>query len=236
MMEPTISLENLIGLGWPFLGLIIGVLGLFSLKGKSIQNNEKVWFLPLFAYMLHQFEEHGIDFKGEFYSFQRVLCSAFSLPPVGREDEFFEYCPASKWVIFAVNCGTIWVLMFACGYLIQQNRFSMVKASTVGVMIVNTIVHIRNFLTTGSYNSGLVTSLLLFFPLSIYLIRRESQRIPGKLTLILFKCLIMGVLLHAILLSSLFLTFKYHMFSEFTLSLIQLLNGILPVILDYFFR
>src|SRR3989338_6470544 len=110
----------------------------------------------------------------------------------------------------------------------------MVKASTVGVMIVNTIVHIRNFLTTGSYNSGLVTSLLLFFPLSFYLIRRESQRIPGKLTLILFKCLIMGVLVHVVLMTSYVVSFKYHVFSEFTLSLIQLLNGVLPIMLDYY--
>ena len=66
-------------LQWPWLGLVLGVLGLAFLfvsflRRRSDDRFSVLVWMPLFIYMLHQFEEHGIDLFGNHYAFLAFFC------------------------------------------------------------------------------------------------------------------------------------------------------------------
>ncbi|KAI9327199.1 hypothetical protein DFJ73DRAFT_800964 [Zopfochytrium polystomum] len=52
--------------------------------------------------MLHQFEEHGVDFLGRPYHFRSFLCRSAGFSSL-------KSCPASAEFIFASNVCTLWV-------------------------------------------------------------------------------------------------------------------------------
>jgi hypothetical protein len=81
--------------GWPYLGLVAGVVGLAFLLAWPKRAGESRWRDPswlvclmLPVYTLHQFEEHGINLRGEHYHFLTELCAL-----LGRLD--LSRCPAN---------------------------------------------------------------------------------------------------------------------------------------------
>ena len=69
---------------WPYIATPIGVISLsyvfYLIIHNSYQPNyneylgKTLGWLLLPTYMIHQFEEHGIDFTGEKYAFQKFFC------------------------------------------------------------------------------------------------------------------------------------------------------------------
>jgi hypothetical protein len=68
-------------MGWPYVGLGLTLLLLVGLTlsrrpGALPRWQDPAWVLPLLwpMYLLHQFEEHGIDLLGRHYAFLGALC------------------------------------------------------------------------------------------------------------------------------------------------------------------
>src|SRR4051812_39212989 len=93
---------------WPWAGLMLALV-LFALLffTDRLRGNRKIqrwrdfqWLAWLFlpVYMLHQFEEHGIDLLGQAYAFRASMCGIFGfMTPEG--------CPIPESFLTAVNVG-----------------------------------------------------------------------------------------------------------------------------------
>jgi len=214
---------------WPWLGLVLASLLLLWSAARraegpwSARLRDAGWllWLALPVYMLHQFEEHGVDALGRSYAFQGGLCSVlgYTGPVAG--------CPATVAFIFAVNVGSVWISLGA-GALSGARRV-LIGAAGLGIPTVNAVVHVVPAIRTGAYNPGLVTALALFVPYCVWTLRelvRQGLLRRGQLGLVVLS----GVLVHAILIGSL-LAYGRGYFTESALVAIQLINGFIPIAL-----
>src|SRR5262245_37616747 len=127
---------------WPFAGLALAIvlfviLGAAPMAGRpwSARWTDPAWLLWLAVpvYMLHQFEEHGIDLLGRSYAFQAVMCETLGF----RGD--LTACPADPMFLFVVNVGTVWISGIA-GALLGPRR--MVGFCACAIPLINGVVHV----------------------------------------------------------------------------------------------
>ena len=214
---------------WPWFAL---VLASALLVWSAVRRVEGPWrarlrdagwllWLALPVYMLHQFEEHGVDALGRSYAFQGTLCSTvgYTGPIAG--------CPVTAAFLFAVNAGAVWIALGAGG--LAGPRRALIGAAGLGIPTVNAAIHIMPALRTGTYNPGLVTSIVLFVPFCAFTLRelvRQGLLRRGQLWFVALS----GALTHAILMGSLF-AYWYGKIGEPLLVAIQVLNGFTPIAL-----
>ena len=89
-------------LGWPYLGLVLAAWLAAVLVSEARRLPGRPWTDPGWVlgwvwpmYLLHQFEEHGVDLLGRHYAFLGFLCEALGSPGPG--------CPATPAFVFSVN-------------------------------------------------------------------------------------------------------------------------------------
>ena len=157
-------------LTWPFLALVCGlggVLGLLVAPRKPDQPprwRDPAWLLCLMlpVYMLHQFEEHGVDLLGRRFHFLVDMCGMLGHPALGT-------CPADPAFILAVNVGGVWAAGLCA--IVWRRRNPMVGACAFGIPLVNGLAHLGPAITHRAYNSGLLTGVLVFLPLCVVVLR-----------------------------------------------------------------
>jgi hypothetical protein len=121
------------------------------------------------AYMLHQFEEYGVDLLGQRWAFPAELCRALGYAP--------EACPAEPYFFMAVNVGTVWIAGALA--IVLRNRNVAVGTCAFGIPLINAGIHIGRALLQGAYNPGVFTSLVLFLPLCAYALVTIKPRLLG---------------------------------------------------------
>ncbi|UIJ45091.1 HXXEE domain-containing protein [Sphingomonas cannabina] len=172
------------------------------------------------AYLLHQFEEHGIDARGMPYAFRSTLCATFGFADA-------THCPIPDAFIAAVNIPVVWLAGPISALL--GRRWPAIALSYLSVPAVNAVAHLGPAIASGSYNPGLVTAVLLFLPLSIWTFRIALRR-PDLGGLAVAATLLGGILIHAVLMLSL----KAYLaggISETVLIAIQIFNPAVPMLL-----
>jgi hypothetical protein len=168
-------------------------------------------------YLLHQFEEHGIDLHGNHYAFLGGLCSVLGFP-TGKD------CPADPGFIFAVNVLGCW-LAFALPFVYAVRR-PLIAACAWGIPLVNALTHIGSAVAHRAYNPGVLTSVTLFIPLSLWMLR--TLLVAGVLKRAdIFRIIAAGAVTHAVLLGSLLLRMRALPYSLFLA--INALNGLWPL-------
>lgn len=217
-------------LRWPWLGLALAIAMLVALGLRRVGTvgtpwrarlTDPAWLLWLLlpVYMLHQFEEHGVDALGRPYAFRAALCAT-----LGWTDNL-AHCPATEWFIFAVNPGTVWIAGLAAG--LAGPRRVLVGAAALGIPAVNAAAHIVPALRTNTYNPGLVTAVVLFVPICAWTFRVLVAR--GLLRRVhLAYSWFAGMVVHGVLLLSL-VAFSRGVIGEPLLVAVQLVNGFLPM-------
>ena len=145
---------------WSRVALTMGlVLGLISpLVYKAFGLIVFLVFLQLVIYMLHQYEEHA---QGKFKDFANQLLAG-GQPKIGDLP------------IFWVNIIGVWGIYILMIYavVLSNPAFGLVAAYTT---LANGLLHIIASIATRRYNPGLLTSIVLFLPLSAYTIYLISQ-------------------------------------------------------------
>lgn len=219
-------------LGWPWLGLALAIamslaLGLWRVGPAGTpwraRLTDPAWLLWLMlpVYMIHQFEEHGVDALGRRYAFRAALCANLGW----TTDADLAHCPATEWFIFAVNPGTVWIAGLVAG--LAGPRRVLVGAAALGIPMVNAVAHIVPALRTHTYNPGLVTAVLLFVPVCAWTFRAlVSQQLLRRVHIA--YSFFAGIVLHGVLLSSL-IAFARGVIGEPFLVAVQVANGFLPV-------
>jgi Protein of unknown function with HXXEE motif len=208
---------------WPYAALALGVAGMLALViwPRPVEApsrwRDPAWLVCLLlpVYMVHQFEEHGVNVLGQRYHFLSELCAA-----IGHKD--VRDCPAGPAFIFAVNVGGVWLAGLLA--IVFRRRNILVGACAVGLLLVNAVIHIGQALFHHSYDSGLLTALVLFVPLCGWTLHQLlSQGILDTRRVVLVVAT--GVVMHAALLASLF-AHGAGLLSETSLLVLNVLNGL----------
>lgn len=214
--------------GWPWLSLAFAVLflawwfvrprGDTPFRSRFTDPSWLLW-LPLPVYMLHQFEEHGVDLFGRHYHFQTELCTTLGYANLAD-------CPANEIFICAVNVGTVWIAGLVAGLL--GPRRPLAAAGMMGLLAVNVVAHLGSFLRSGgAYNSGLLSALVLFISVVALLFRALLARRFFRPRDVVIGIAI-GLLMHAVLLGSV-LSAGNGLLSSPALAAIQIVNGFVPL-------
>jgi hypothetical protein len=214
---------------WPFVGLVAGSVGLLALvlwprpASAPSRWRDPAWLVCLMlpVYMLHQFEEHGFNLLGQRYHFINELCATFGTPDLAR-------CPASPAFILAVNVGGgVWIPGLLA--ILFRRRNIMVGACAMGVPLVNSAAHIVPAIIRGSYNSGLLTAVVLFVPMCWWVLRSLSR--AGLLdTRRAAAVVATGALTHALLIGSL-VAHARGLLPEAPFLAFNVAYGVLPLVL-----
>ena len=214
-----------IDLNFPWIGSVAAVVVLLLLFSTNTLRSDlgrsrwrdRVWlsWLGVAIYLIHNAEEYGVDLLGQFHAFPNSMCSTLGLSP-------FPLCPVPAPFFLAVNLPLFWV--GAPIAALMSRRHPLLGLSVYGVIFVNALTHLGAFVRAG-YNPGVLTALILFLPISVWVARVCFGRdgLPyGGLVFVVAD----GLLLHAILIGSTVLFLHYVISSE-VLTAIQILNAVL---------
>jgi hypothetical protein len=175
---------NLVSADWqkalPVL-IVIGIVVWFVLFRATPATEQALFAALLIIYMIHQIEEHL--WPGGFRQFANA--HVFK----SGDDDW----PVSEGGVALVNVGYVWLPILLAALLPGPLRW--LGLGWVGLTLINAITHIVTSIRFRIYNPGLVTSIFLFLPFTIWMLAREVS--AGMLTgWQVVALLIAGVLLH----------------------------------------
>ncbi|MBS0522032.1 MAG: HXXEE domain-containing protein [Proteobacteria bacterium] len=217
------------GHGWPWIGLGAAGLLFVLLTTDALRTNRSIsrwrdigWltWAAVCAYLLHQFEEHGIDAQDRAYAFRGFLCGQIGFADAGT-------CPVPVPFITAVNIAAVWVAGPLSALLAA--RWPVIGLSFFAIPATNLFAHAVPALTSQSYNPGLLTALALFLPLSLLAFAAAITRYHLGVRALL-ATLFAGAVVHAILMGSL-MSYVNGRFGLETLLLFQIANPLLAMLL-----
>lgn len=187
---------------WPYMGLGAALLLALLLATDLLRSDRSVsrwrdivWLAwgGTWIYLIHQFEEHGIDAEGGRYAFRGFMCAT-----LGFADP--QTCPVPFSFITSVNVAAIWLAGPAAALL--GRRWPALALSFFSIPFVNAFAHLVPAAMAGAYNPGVLTSILLFLPLSLW----TFHVVLGRADLgwhAVIATVVAGVALHAIMIGSL---------------------------------
>ncbi|MEM9315377.1 MAG: HXXEE domain-containing protein [Pseudomonadota bacterium] len=136
----------------------------------------------LVAYIVHQFEEHWIDVLGNRYAFFGYV-NALIRGALGIDDP--SILPLTKASIYVINTSLVWLVGVIAIVRARSSVFPLLAIAAI--TLVNGITHVVAAVVTLSYNPGLVTSLILFLPLSVVFYTRVLRNRAGARILVLWS-------------------------------------------------
>ena len=219
-------------MNWPWIGLAAAIIILAILLATNIlrQNmqvsrwRDAVWlsWMAIPIYVIHEFEEYGIDILGEKHAFPNGLCRDLKL---GN----YPNCPVPHEFYLYVNIPLVWFFGLIAAIFSRRNPF--VGLGLYSVIISNGMVHILTSLLKQEYNPGLFTAIVIFLPSFIWLCIAcfGKSGLPRKGIPVI---IITGIILHAILISSVF-AFVDHKISGMVLDIIQVINASTIILLPW---
>ncbi len=179
----------------------------------------------LFAafYLLHQVEEHWVDFLGREYALYDQLNTMIA-QGLGED----KYGIMTRTAIFYINSGAVWALAFTAIACAPRHVFP--AAAMAGLMVVNGLSHVIVGIVSASYNSGLGTSVLLFLPftLAFFVALRRESLAPFWL---IGAAMAWGLFGHVLLFAGLFAATIYGLIPVATYYAALIAFGVLPVFL-----
>lgn len=194
---------------WQYFGPFIGACVLAAVLAPrgdgsgGIGSRIGVMGLLFFAYTIHQFEEHGYDLLGQTFAFETYMDRVLG-PIMGCAEG--TTCPFDRMNIFMINTIMVW---WPLGMLIVLGRGSLTADFCgVAILFVNAILHIVASLVFGDYNPGLLTAIVVFFPVSAYAVHRLFA-IYGASRTALLHGFIYGMFLHGGLMAATLFTYVF---------------------------
>jgi hypothetical protein len=175
---------NLVSADWQkaLPAVIVAGIVVWLILFRNAPTSEQALFAALLIiYMIHQIEEHL--WPGGF----RQFANAHVFKSV--DDDW----PVSEGGVALVNVGYVWLPILLAALFPGPLRW--LGLGWVGLTLINAITHIVTSIRFRIYNPGLVTSIFLFLPFTIWMLAREVS--AGMLTgWQVVALLIAGVLLH----------------------------------------
>jgi len=174
---------------WPFIGLggaivmVAVLLTTDTFRGNVVVSRwrDPVWlgWLAVPLYWVHQFEEYSLPVLGFNYSIQEMICKNLGFAP-------YPDCPIPLSFYPVVNIALMWFGAPLAAYLGRRNV--LIGLSFWGLLLANGLLHTAGGVAQGAYNTGLWSSVILFVPLSLWVIYACAIRGPysGKVVGVAF--------------------------------------------------
>jgi hypothetical protein len=162
-------------------GILLLVLAPLLLRGWSAAL--VATFLCLPAYMIHQLEEHDAD---RFRTFVNTK--------IGRGADVL-----TTRTVFIVNIPGVWGVIAVSIWLAATVHVGLGLIAAY-LLLVNAVVHCGPAVGLRSYNPGLVTAIVLFFPVGGYAVYTVQEAGAGTLAMHLVG-FATAVLIHAVLIA-----------------------------------
>ncbi len=216
---------------WPYMGmgaaLLLALLLMTDLlrSDRSVSRwQDLVWlaWAGMLVYLVHQFEEHGIDGEGRYYAFRAFLCAG-----VGFTDP--KTCLVPYSFITSVNIAAVWLAGPAAALL--GRRCPALALSYFSIPFINLFAHVGPSLANAAYNPGEATAIVLFLPLSLWAFHVALTRYRLGWRAII-ATVVAGIVLHAILMGSL-IAFLRGLIGSDVLDVIQYLNPAIAGLIVY---
>lgn len=171
-------------------------------------------WLGMVIYLIHNVEEYGFDLFGRQHEFPNQICTLLHTMNSASN------CPSSSYFL-AVNVTAFWVLAPLCALISKKHPFA--GLAVYAIIFVNTFFHIMPLIATRMYNPGFVTTILLFIPISIWLIKGVLGNGAYRKRAILYLFL-GGIMFHLILTVPIFIAANND-FSPSLIAMSQVLNS-----------
>ncbi|MFZ2068150.1 MAG: HXXEE domain-containing protein [Xanthobacteraceae bacterium] len=145
----------------PYLS-VLGILAWIALFRSDPLSERALWLGLLIIYMLHQIEEHL--WPGGFRQFTNahVFKSGNNNWPVDIGG------------VALINIGYVWVPVSLA--VLYPEALRWVGLGWIGLTLINALTHIVSTIRLRIYNPGLITSIILFLPFTIFVLALEAQR------------------------------------------------------------
>lgn len=166
-----LNFSNYFVKNWMIMGLGAALFLLIMIIEELDKQNKPIYWLALVIYLLHQFEEHGIDLLGRNYFFIESINIRLS-SHVGCLSQ--NLCPFNPESILYVNTLLVWLPMLLA--ISFGKRFKFVGHCAVSIILANALVHIFPAIADFNYNPGLFTAITLFVPFSIFYYRNALRQ------------------------------------------------------------
>jgi Protein of unknown function with HXXEE motif len=164
----------------PYLAALSIVIWIALFRSNPL-SEQSLWLGLLVIYMLHQTEEHL--WPGGFRQFTNahVFKSGNDNWPVDIDG------------VALINIGYVWLPVALA--VIYPDALRWVALGWVGLTLINALTHIVSTIRLRIYNPGLITSIVLFLPFTIFVLALEVQR--GMLSGVQIAMIVVaGILLH----------------------------------------
>ncbi len=145
----------------PYLS-VLGIVVWIVLFRSDPLSERALWFGLLVIYMLHQIEEHL--WPGGFRQFTNA--HVFK----SGQDNW----PVDIGGVALINIGYVWLPVGLAALYPAALRW--VGLLWIGLTLINGLTHIVSTIRLRIYNPGLITSIVLFLPFTIFVLALEAER------------------------------------------------------------
>ncbi|MEM6768308.1 MAG: HXXEE domain-containing protein [Bacteroidota bacterium] len=206
------------------------LMGAFAIweekKDKSTFSKYRMLsILMLIIYIIHQFEEHWIDIFGNTYAFY-TFNNQFILSALGEAES--STWPLTKGSIFIINTALVWLV--GCISILKSPKNLFPYYCMAAIIFINGIVHILAGAVNVQYNPGLLTSLILFVPFYLFVLKK-TKRDTSYHRKLMRMGLLWAFLAHVIMVGGLLAANWFHVIPETVYFVLLILWSILPAFL-----
>lgn len=145
----------------PYLS-VLGILAWIALFRSDPLSERALWLGLLIIYMLHQIEEHL--WPGGFRQFTNA-----HVFKSGNDN-----WPVDIGGVALINIGFVWLPVSLA--VLYPEALRWVGLGWIGLTLINALTHIVSTIRLRIYNPGLITSIVLFLPFTIFVLALEAQR------------------------------------------------------------
>jgi hypothetical protein len=165
MRIPPMRLLSCIAANWqkalPYLS-VLTILAWIALFRSDPLSERALWLGLLIIYMLHQIEEHL--WPGGFRQFTNA-----HVFKSGNDN-----WPVDIGGVALINIGFVWLPVSLA--VLYPEALRWVGLGWIGLTLINALTHIVSTIRLRIYNPGLITSIVLFLPFTIFVLALEAQR------------------------------------------------------------
>lgn len=152
---------------WMYVGLggavFLTLMLLASPQQLKLDGLARFHWILLIVYLVHQFEEHGVDLLGRSYFF---ITYAQAVSHDAGAASGFQLTPLA---VYRTNTLFVWLPFLAAVW--GHRRYLWAGLAAGGLILTNAILHIGLALWRDEYNPGLGTSFALFLPVAFLYFR-----------------------------------------------------------------
>jgi len=165
MRIPPMRLLSCIAANWqkalPYLS-VLAILAWIVFFRSDPLSERALWLGLLIIYMLHQIEEHL--WPGGFRQFTNA-----HVFKSGNDN-----WPVDIGGVALINIGFVWLPVSLA--VLYPEALHWVGLGWIGLTLINALTHIVSTIRLRIYNPGLITSIVLFLPFTIFVLALEAQR------------------------------------------------------------